>query len=306
MKPIHLVFSVIFLLSLNMNAEVHASEGDDHHDDEAPLMATTLSDAAITNADFVVTRASSGQLRLSQTLFGVIAPVIDQQTVITAPYLGLITQVLVNVGDQVQQDDPLVRIRNAASGAEYTLSSPLTGVVTERYVNRGEFAERQALLEVSNLEQVWVELSAFPEAIETLRVGQTAEVYDLHQHERVNGKVFYIAPHMTGGHIARARVQLPNPEGHWRPGMHVKADITTDLVEVPIVVPKTAVQTLRGEAVVFEQQGNTFTARTILLGRSDASHVEVLSGLTAGVPYVTQNSYLLKADILKAGAGHHH
>ena len=34
--------------------------------------------------------------------------------------------------------------------------------------------------------------------------------------------------------------------------------------------------------------------------------VEVLEGLTPGTSYVTANSYLIKADIEKAGASHDH
>jgi len=34
--------------------------------------------------------------------------------------------------------------------------------------------------------------------------------------------------------------------------------------------------------------------------------VEVLSGLQPGQRYVTGNSYLIKADILKSGASHDH
>jgi cobalt-zinc-cadmium efflux system membrane fusion protein len=42
------------------------------------------------------------------------------------------------------------------------------------------------------------------------------------------------------------------------------------------------------------------------LGRRDAERVEVLGGLTPGTEYVTENSYLVKADIEKSGASHDH
>jgi cobalt-zinc-cadmium efflux system membrane fusion protein len=42
------------------------------------------------------------------------------------------------------------------------------------------------------------------------------------------------------------------------------------------------------------------------LGRRDARFVEVLEGLAPGTTYVTDNSYLIKADIEKAGASHDH
>ncbi len=39
-------------------------------------------------------------------------------------------------------------------------------------------------------------------------------------------------------------------------------------------------------------------------GASDDSFIEVLSGLEEQVEVVTQNSFLIKADILKSGASH--
>jgi cobalt-zinc-cadmium efflux system membrane fusion protein len=42
------------------------------------------------------------------------------------------------------------------------------------------------------------------------------------------------------------------------------------------------------------------------MGRRDPQWVEVLGGLEPGTLYVTQNSYLIKADIEKSGAKHAH
>ena len=42
------------------------------------------------------------------------------------------------------------------------------------------------------------------------------------------------------------------------------------------------------------------------LGETDGEFVEVLGGLKPGTEYVTGNSFLIKADILKDGARHDH
>jgi cobalt-zinc-cadmium efflux system membrane fusion protein len=42
------------------------------------------------------------------------------------------------------------------------------------------------------------------------------------------------------------------------------------------------------------------------LGRRDSRSVEVLGGLAPGTVIVTDNSYLIKADIEKSGASHDH
>ena len=58
--------------------------------------------------------------------------------------------------------------------------------------------------------------------------------------------------------------------------------------------------------MVFVKNGSEYTAHAIEVGRSDGQLTEVLSGLEIGDEYVTQNSYLLKADLEKAGASHDH
>jgi cobalt-zinc-cadmium efflux system membrane fusion protein len=42
------------------------------------------------------------------------------------------------------------------------------------------------------------------------------------------------------------------------------------------------------------------------LGRQAGEWAEVLGGLEPGTVYVTENSYVLKADIEKSGASHDH
>lgn len=275
-----------------------------HYD--SPEGRTELSDRAIAQAKIVTSVASAGEINSKDKLFGVITPTIDRRFSLMAPYPGVVEALLVQVGDQVKQGQPLIRVRNSQTLKSYSLNSPANGVVTEQFANAGELAVNQVLMEVADLSKVWVELSAFPENIERLRVGQRAQVMDLHQHLQAEGEVFYIAPMMSAGHIARARVLIDNADGHWRPGMHVKAEVITQARQVPVRIERQAIQQLGERPVVFVQVGNTFEARPVELGQYDNQWVEVLSGLSAGMQYVTANSFVLKADVLKAGASHAH
>ena len=79
-----------------------------------------------------------------------------------------------------------------------------------------------------------------------------------------------------------------------------------DKVKVSLAVKRSALQTFRDRSVVFGRFGNVFEVRMLELGRQDNDYVEVLNGIKSGTEYVTDNSYLLKADILKDGASHSH
>lgn len=250
--------------------------------------------------------AGGRMLRMQNKLFGVIAAAEDRVFQINAPYAGLVDKVLVDVGDRVSKGQPVIKLKNTATLQRYTLASPAAGEVTERRVNAGGRAGDNALLVISDLSSVWVEMSAFPESIEKLALAQEVTIYDMHQHERAEGVISYISPQMTGGHIARARTVIDNPEGHWRPGMHILAEVIVAQREVPVAVRVDAIQRFRNRPAVFARFGNTFEVRPLQLGESDGRYVEVLDGLRPGTEYVTANSFLIKADVLKDDAGHEH
>ena len=65
-------------------------------------------------------------------------------------------------------------------------------------------------------------------------------------------------------------------------------------------------QTFRDWVVVFMNDGSVFEIAILELGRRDGEWAEVLSGLRAGQRYATENSFIIKADILKSGASHDH
>ncbi len=101
---------------------------------------------------------------------------------------------------------------------------------------------------------------------------------------------------------------MPNG-GEWRPGLFVTARVLVERVNAGVVVPKTAIQTMNGEQVVFVETSDGFEVRHVRLGRSDAESVEILTGIDPGDRYVAKGGFVLKAELGKASfehAGHAH
>ena len=88
--------------------------------------------------------------------------------------------------------------------------------------------------------------------------------------------------------------------------MTVKGNVLVDEKQVPLAVKTSALQKYRDFTVVFGKVGNTYEVRMLDLGMSDGEKVEVLNGLKPDTEYVTENSFLIKADIEKSGASHDH
>ena len=103
-----------------------------------------------------------------------------------------------------------------------------------------------------------------------------------------------------------AQVPLDNADGRLAAGEMANAASVVEQTQVPVAVNNLALQSFRDWTVAFIQVGDSYEIRPLELGRSDGVYSEVLSGLKAGDSYVVDNSYLIKADIEKAGASHDH
>lgn len=190
----------------------------------------------------------------------------------------------------------------------YDIRSPIDGVVTLKKVSQGQvISDIDSLFEVSDLSTVWAEMTIYAKDINTVKSGQQVTVKAAAFDASAVGNIAYVSS-LVGeqSRTAMARVVLDNPNKTWLPGLPVNIELTSSEADVPLAVSVEGIQSLNEETVVFGRYGNYFEARPITLGRKDDKYVEVLEGLNAGEKYAAGNSYLIKADIGKAGASHDH
>jgi cobalt-zinc-cadmium efflux system membrane fusion protein len=99
-----------------------------------------------------------------------------------------------------------------------------------------------------------------------------------------------------------ARATVDNRGGRWVPGQFITGDIVIAEAQVPVAVKPTALQDFEGKTMVFVQNGKGFAARPVQVGKRSRDAVEIAQGLAAGERYAAQNSYLIKADLMKSEA----
>ena len=204
--------------------------------------------------------------------------------------------------------EAVMRSGGADSLTRYEIRSPMDGVVTEKHIAVGEAVKEDAsIFTIADLSSVWAEMTIYPKDLGSVKLGQKVTVRASALNAEAEGRVSYVGS-LIGEQTrsAKARVTLQNPERSWRPGLFVTVDLVQDESEVPVAVSVEAIQTLRDAKVVFGRFGEFFEARPVELGRSDGKTVEILSGLAPGTPYAATNSFVLKADLGKAGASHDH
>ena len=190
----------------------------------------------------------------------------------------------------------------------YEIRAPIDGVVVEKHISLGEAVKEDAnIFFIADLSTVWAEATIYAKDLNTVKVGQKATVKAAAFESRSTGTVSYVGA-LVGEQTrtAKARVVLPNPQGTWRPGLPVNIELVSGEVEVPVAVSAEAIQSVRDWTVVFGRYGEYFEARPLELGRSDGKFTEVIKGINAGEQYAAKNSFLIKADLGKAGASHDH
>jgi cobalt-zinc-cadmium efflux system membrane fusion protein len=190
----------------------------------------------------------------------------------------------------------------------YEIRAPIGGVVIEKHVAAGEAVKEDAtIFTIADLSSVWAEMNVYPKDLNLVKLGQKVTVRAGSSNAQAEGRVSYVGS-LVGEQTrsAKARVTLPNPERSWRPGLFVTVELVQEETQVPVAVPVSAIQTYRDWKVVFGRFGDTFEARPVELGRSDGKQVEILKGLEPGMRYATSNTFVLKADLGKAGASHAH
>lgn len=248
----------------------------------------------------------------SVTLTGRVVPNAENVRSVTARFPGSIRQVYKSMGDTVKAGDRLALIESSDSLQTYALTAPIAGVVLERHANPGETAGSEPLFVIADYRKLWLELSVFPRDLPRLKVGQTARVKPVDAGGiEGSGSIVRIAPAEGAAHgslsgVYTARVELDNTSEQWVPGLFMRGEVEIGQTTVALAVKRSGLQAFRDFTVVYEQVGETYEVRMLELGRQDKTYIEVLSGLRPGARYVTQNSYLIKADIDKSGASHDH
>jgi cobalt-zinc-cadmium efflux system membrane fusion protein len=189
------------------------------------------------------------------------------------------------------------------------LRAPIAGRIAERRVELGSLVGREGqeseLYVIVDLSVVWAEMAIAPSDLAAIREGQKIAITTGMGGEPSPATVMFVSPLLDKDtRSARVVASVDNAARKWRPGSFVTAEIPTDESPAAIVVPKSAVQSLKGETVVFVRTAEGFEARKLTLGRQDAHLAEVTDGLTPGERIATANTFILKAELGKAGAGH--
>lgn len=291
--------------------EVHAEEAGEHsaHEEGNETMEriTLHADAPILQR-LKLAVAGPGKILQEIELPGEIVLNADKVAHIVPRFAGIAQAVHKDLGERVEAGEVLAVIQSNQSVAPYEVKSLVPGVTIEKHITLGEFVRDETdIYVVADLSTVWAKISIYAKYLPLIKRGMPVRLTASGIEEAVEGKIDYVGPivgERTRTGIARA--VLSNPLGLWQPGLFVTAKIAFAEELVSLAVPDDAVQTIKGELVVFVKEGESFEIRPVKIGRNDGKTVEVLEGLKPGEEYVAAESYIFKAEFGKGEAGNEH
>ena len=287
--------------------ELHDSHGDVHGHGEHEEGRTNIDSDAAKAAGIKVSTVGSATIQEMLTLTGRIMLNRNTTAEVRARFPGIVQNVKVNWGDTVKKNQPLATIEANESLRVYTVNAPINGIVLTRNTNIGNVAGEEPLFTIADLSEVWAELHVFPRDIEKVHKQQQVRIHTLENSREIEAPISLILP--TADPLSQtvvAVVSIPNKSGKWRPGMTVEGDVHISEKRVAIAVTENAIQRVENKTVVFVKDGNAYEKRIVELGKGDGKYIEVVKGVKAGEQYVSQGSFVVKADIGKNEAGHDH
>lgn len=288
-------------------SEQNHDEEDGHGHDEHEEGKTEIPPDAAKKAGVSIEKTAPAMIGKVIALTGRITINQNAKAEVRARFPGIVRSVKVNLGDQVKKGQVLAIVESNESLKNYDVTAPIDGTILARNTNLGDVANGEPLFTIADLSSVWAKLHIFPKDADMIAAEQSVRVHTLYEGKEDEATITMLFP--TADALSQTLVAiapLNNESGMWRPGMTVEGDVTVSEKQVSLAVRESALQTVEDQTVVFVKEGDSYEMKPVKTGVSDGRYIEITSGLAAGQFYVSEGSFVIKADILKSGAAHEH
>jgi len=197
-------------------------------------------------------------------------------------------------------------IQNLNNGV-LQLKSPISGYVTTLNMSQGENIKTdQALLELANLSTLWAEFDIYEGDLNTLNVGDKLNI-DIPNQPGITSPVGFISPVIDEKtRSAKARVVIDNPNMKLNPGIFISAELEettkmpSDTQESGLWIPASAVLWSGKRSVVYQEiedeSGVYYKMKEVQTGKTSASAIEILSGISAGDVIVSHGAFSIDSE----------
>ncbi|HEY1787656.1 MAG TPA: efflux RND transporter periplasmic adaptor subunit [Verrucomicrobiae bacterium] len=185
------------------------------------------------------------------------------------------------------------------------IQAPFSGIVRRIATEPGKyFSMGDELLELTDLQTIYVWANFYQEDLPLLKKGQLADITtSAWPGETFHGRIVVIDPFLNSDtRTVRVRIDIENPDLKLRPEMFINAGLKIEGGE-HLAVPVNAVIPTGEHNIVFVNKGQgELQPRFIALGPQYGAYYEIKSGLSEGEHVVTSGNFLIDAESQIQGA----
>jgi cobalt-zinc-cadmium efflux system membrane fusion protein len=182
----------------------------------------------------------------------------------------------------------------------FDVKAPIGGIITKRNANPGLNIDLSTpLFTVTDLSTVWVVADLYERDFASVGLGSPVAITTAaYPGLELRGRVSYIDPQVQAEtRTAKLRAEIANAADRLRLGMFVDVSIAGRSARAVVMVPKTAVQMMGTQSVVFVSTApDRFAPRTVTAGDTMGNDIAISSGLEAGDMVVAEGAFFLRAE----------
>jgi multidrug efflux pump subunit AcrA (membrane-fusion protein) len=176
--------------------------------------------------------------------------------------------------------------------ADTVVRAPFGGLVAQRMVSVGDYVTKgMKVAVVVRVNPLRAQLTIPEQFVSAVAVGQpiTFEV-DAYAGRQFEGRIRYVSPALQADQRAlTAEAEVPNPGNELKPGFFATARVQQPKLIPAILVPAAAVQTSAGTSRVYVVNGDHVEERIVTVGQAVDALVEITNGLKPGERVATTN-----------------
>lgn len=178
------------------------------------------------------------------------------------------------------------------ASADTIVRAPFAGVVAQRLVDVGDYVTKgMKVVSVVGVNPLRVQLTVPEQFVSAVAVGQPVvfEV-DAYPGRQFKGQVKYVSPALEAAQRAlTVEAIVPNGDGVLKPGLFATARIEQPQRTPGVLVPTAAVAASAGTSRVYVVNGDHVEERIVTTGETIGGLVEITKGLKAGERVATKN-----------------
>lgn len=184
----------------------------------------------------------------------------------------------------------VARARKALS--DTVVKAPFDGLVAERLVSIGDFVTPGTRVAVVvRVDPLRVELTVPEQFVSVVGIGRPVALQvDAYPGRTFTGQVRYVSPALSASTRSLVvEAVVANPHGELKPGFFATARIEQASETPALLVPARAVQTTSGTQRVFVAKGDRAEERIVTTGQTVDDLVEIVTGLAKGEPVILEH-----------------